>query len=222
MDTTSAPQLIEHVNKSLNFTPYDTRWIPCSARLVIMGITPRAKGIMQVYEMNRGDLNLVSEVEKPNGIKCGTFGASSLDERHLATGDYVGKLNIWDLETDAAVYGVQGHSSIINCIDGFGGMDIGYGAPELVTGGRDGCVRVWDPRVPEPVLSLEPGEGQPARDCWAVAFGNSYNDQERCVAAGYDNGDVKLFDLRANQLRYENECAQRAPLALILTGGTSR
>lgn len=26
--------------------------------------------------------------------------------------------------------------------------------------------------------------------------GNSYNDAERCIAAGYDNGDVKLFDLR--------------------------
>jgi hypothetical protein len=46
------------------------------------------------------------------------------------------------------------------------------------------------------VLALEPGEGQPVRDCWTVAFGNSFNDEERCIAAGYDNGDVKLFDLR--------------------------
>eukprot|EP00638_Chattonella_subsalsa_P009882 CAMPEP_0117747132 /NCGR_PEP_ID=MMETSP0947-20121206/8332_1 /TAXON_ID=44440 /ORGANISM="Chattonella subsalsa, Strain CCMP2191" /LENGTH=321 /DNA_ID=CAMNT_0005564533 /DNA_START=163 /DNA_END=1128 /DNA_ORIENTATION=+ len=169
-----------------------------------MGITPKAKGIMQVFEMNRGDLNLVHETEKSKGIKCGTFGASSLEERHIATGDYVGMLNIWDLErTDIPVFSVQGHSTIINCIDGAGGIDVGYGAPEILTGGRDGCVRVWDPRVNEPVLSLEPGEGQAARDCWAVAFGNSYNDQERCIAAGYDNGDVKLFDLRTNSLRYE-------------------
>lgn len=33
-----------------------------------------------------------------------------------------------------------------------------------------------------------------------MAFGNSYNDEERCVLAGYDNGDVKLFDLRMNQV----------------------
>ena len=41
------------------------------------------------------------------------------------------------------------------------------------------------------------------RDCWAVAMGNSYNDAERCVLAGYDNGDVKMFDLRTNTVRWE-------------------
>lgn len=30
---------------------------------------------------------------------------------------------------------------------------------------------MWDLRVRSPVLSLEPEEGLPARDCWAVAFG---------------------------------------------------
>lgn len=123
------------------------------------------------------------------------------------------------------IFSQQAHASIINAIDGCGGPDnIGYGAPELgmnmnsnllllsiifhhaltfalysltqVTGGRDGCVRLWDIRVKEPVLALEPGEGQPIRDCWTVAFGNSFSDEERCIAAGYDNGDVKLFDLR--------------------------
>ena len=27
-----------------------------------------------------------------------------------------------------------------------------------------------------------------SRDCWCVAFGNSYNNTERSVIAGYDNG----------------------------------
>lgn len=30
---------------------------------------------------------------------------------------------------------------------------------------------MWDPRVQEPVVSLEPAEGEAKRDCWAVAFG---------------------------------------------------
>ena len=41
-----------------------------------------------------------------------------------------------------------------------------------------------------------------ARDCWAVAFGDAHCDAERCVAAGYDNGDVRLFCLRTNRLRW--------------------
>ncbi|CAM9308863.1 unnamed protein product, partial [Discosporangium mesarthrocarpum] len=44
---------------------------------------------------------------------------------------------------------------------------------------------------------------QTVRDCWTVSFGNSFCDEERCVVAGYDNGDVKLFDLRTNTMRWE-------------------
>lgn len=204
MDTTDAPQIIEHIHRSLTFTAYETRWVPCSARFMVAGVTPRGKGMMQIYELSRGDAKVVDEREKPAGIKCATFGASSLEERHVACGDYDGKLSIYDLErNDIPVYSVQAHATIINGIDGMGGARLGYGAPELVTGGRDGCVRVWDPRLPQPVLALEPEEGQAARDCWTVAFGNSFSDEDRVVCAGYDNGDVKLFDLRTNTLRWE-------------------
>lgn len=169
-------------------------------------------------------------------------------------------MTIYDLERPGEpVYSVKGHESIINAIDGVGGLNVGAGAPELVTGSRDGavgrahalgdalsslfaprirrtahpppgCVKVWDPRVAEPVVSLEPGEGEAARDCWTVCFGaraprvlgrrhggsppspcaplsfgpgNSYADDERVVVAGYDNGDVKMFDLRTNTMRWE-------------------
>jgi WD repeat-containing protein 92 len=102
-----------------------------------------------------------------------------------------------------SVYSASAHKGMINAIDGCGGLGIGGGAPELVTGGRDGCVRVWDPRVAEAVVSLEPAAGETPRDCWGVAFGNSYDDSERCIVAGYDNGDVKLFDLRTQTMRWE-------------------
>lgn len=204
MDTTDAPQIIEHINRGLNFTPYDTKWVPFSARFVTMGIHANAKGAINVYQLNNGDLEVQLEGRVPSGIKCGTFGASSFEERHLATGDHSGKLVVYDLENiDKPIFSQQAHTSIINAIDGCGGLEIGYGAPEIVTGGRDGCVRLWDTRVSEPVLALEPDEGQAARDCWTVAFGNAYSDEERCIVAGYDNGDVKLFDLRMNAMRYE-------------------
>lgn len=36
------------------------------------------------------------------------------------------------------MYSVQGHKEVINCMDGVGGRSEGCGAPELVTGGKDG------------------------------------------------------------------------------------
>ena len=53
------------------------------------------------------------------------------------------------------------------------------------------------------MLSLEPVDKENIPDAWSVGFGNSYNSQERVIASGYDNGDVKLFDLRANKLIFD-------------------
>lgn len=62
-------------------------------------------------------------VQKPSSFKCGTFGASSVVERRLATGNFGGQLQIWDLENTAKpVYEVQAHASIVNALDGCGGQ----------------------------------------------------------------------------------------------------
>ncbi len=105
-------------------------------------------------------------------------------------------------------------------------MNVGQGAPEIVTGGRDGCVKIWDVRQKErPVAVLEPEMGQNRHDCWAVAFGNplyffqlkkhvsyiyffkckggAYNSSERLVSAGFDNGDLKIFDLKTMKVHWE-------------------
>ncbi|XP_013404845.1 WD repeat-containing protein 92 isoform X2 [Lingula anatina] len=199
------PQIIAHVQKSLNFTLFDTKWIPCSAKFVVLGNHPRGTGALQVYEVSHGDVKLLHESEKSSSFKCGTFGASSLQQRNFATGAFDGKLQIWDLESmQIPIYSVKGHKEIINDIDGVGGLGIGEGAPEIVTGSRDGSVKVWDPRQKnDPVAAMEPGEGEDKRDCWTVAFGHAYNQHDRCVCAGYDNGDIKLFDLRNMSLRWE-------------------
>lgn len=56
----------------------------------------------------------------------------------------------------------------------------------------------------KPVVSLEPSEKDKILpECWTVAFGNAYTTEERSVAVGYDNGDVKMFDLKANLLKWE-------------------
>ena len=88
----------------------------------------------------------------------------------------------------------------------------GCGGPEIATCGQDGGVRVWDtrqPGAPAAAFLPEAGSGSSgsgdagARDCWCVAIGNSYNGEERCVLAGYANGDIKMFDLRTSSVRWQ-------------------
>ncbi|KAL7536206.1 hypothetical protein ACHAWF_005411 [Thalassiosira exigua] len=208
MNSTDAPHMIEYAAKSLDFTPHETKWIPGSARIVCCGISPGSKGALRVYELERdGTKELSNDLSfRPQGIKCATFGASR--DQHLAMGDYAGTLSICDLERrdgeDGEIFSVGAHQGLINAIDGTGGMTCG--APEVATGGKDGCVKIWDPRVDHAVVTLNPDKTSSARDCWAVAFGNSFNNEDRSILAGFDNGDIKLYDLRTNTIRWEDNC----------------
>lgn len=56
------PQIILHAQKSLNFTLFDTKWIPSSAKFVVIGNQPRGNGTIQIYEVSHGDVELVKEV----------------------------------------------------------------------------------------------------------------------------------------------------------------
>ena len=98
VDLTDKPQLVEHVHHSLNLTVYETKWIPSSARFVLMGSPARQTGLMQIYQLTSGSIELQAEVERPKAFKCGTFGATTLADRHIASGDFEGKMAVWDLE----------------------------------------------------------------------------------------------------------------------------
>ncbi|GBP58619.1 WD repeat-containing protein 92 [Eumeta japonica] len=122
----------------------------------------------------------------------------------IATSNVASHGGALDIEKSCQTYITKEHTDIINSIDGMGGATVNCGAPEIVTGSRDGTVKVWDPRQRgKPVANMQPVTGETKRDCWGVAFGNSYNDAERIVVAGYDNGDLKMFDLRTMSLRWE-------------------
>lgn len=88
MDKLSKPQIICHIEKSVDYSLFDAKWIPCSAKFVVMGSRPRGTGIIQIYEVSSGELKLVKDIERSNQMKCGTFKASSLRDRYLATGDF--------------------------------------------------------------------------------------------------------------------------------------
>lgn len=53
MDSVNAPQIIEHQSTALDFTPYDTKWVPGSARYVLAGQTMKATGILKLFKLNQ-------------------------------------------------------------------------------------------------------------------------------------------------------------------------
>lgn len=110
-------------------------------------------------------MKLLSESEKPSSLKCGTFGASKLTDRHLATGDFDGTVALWNLEQLASpVSQIQAHEGIVNTIDGCGGKGGEHCPREVATGGRDGCARVFDIRQkPVMVASFEPSSATKKR-----------------------------------------------------------
>jgi len=194
-------QIIEHCKKPVTTTIFDTKWVPLSARFVACGNYPRNTGCLLVYQLNNGELDKLVEVEKGCPFKCMTFNHSPPETRTLATGNFQGEMQVWDLErTEAPIFSNKAHGAIVNAIDGA----CFNGPPEILTGSRDGSVRVWDIRQRDKAIAaLEPKSKESARDCWTVCFGNSHSPTERVVAAGYDNGDVKLFDMRTLKMLYE-------------------
>ena len=62
MDSLVKPQIITHIEKSLNYTIFDVKWMPSSAKVVVLGSHPRDTGAFQVYEIYKGELKLVLEV----------------------------------------------------------------------------------------------------------------------------------------------------------------
>ena len=157
----SRQQIIEHTKRSLMFTIYDVKWIPSSASFVAVGQYPNNQGAINVFQLEKGELKTIQEVKKQAPFKCCTFGqnysgSSSLStSRQLATGDFAGGIQLWDVENfDKPLMEVRkAHDSVVNNIDGA----LYSGPPEIASCSRDGSVKVWDARQSsKPVVALTP------------------------------------------------------------------
>ena len=207
MGLSAGPNILELYQKPVNITTYDTKWIPTSARFVVLGSYARATGCLQIYSLdteNEG-VKLNKELEKKAAFKCGTFGASSLRERHLATGNFEGYLQLWDLQRpEKPLMDVKAHTSIVNAIDGAGVRGAATARPNSSPAAATGAFACGtSARRTPPSPSSNPRKGS-RRGLLERRNGNSFNDEERCVLAGYDNGDVKMFDLRTGTVRAEH------------------
>jgi len=198
-----SPQIICHQSRPCDYTLFDIHWVPSSPRMAVCGSTTSGEGVLALYTLAPDGVQEVSRTNRKKALRCGTFRSSCKQDRHFATGDFAGGLDIWDLEViGEPLTSVKAHGDIINAVDGGGGD--GPGAPELVTGSRDGLVKVWDRRqLEKPVVTMSPREGEARRDCWTVAVGNNYSDCDRMVAAGYANGDIRVFDLKTMSVFWE-------------------
>lgn len=135
MDKLSKSQIIIHREKPVNYQLKDCQWIHNSAKFIAVGGKPNLKGVINIYSLDESDIQTIQEYEKPVAIECTTFQSSPVNKRHLAFGDFKGNLEIVDLEhSGKSIYSVKAHEGLIYCIDGIGGLGIGCGAPELVTG----------------------------------------------------------------------------------------
>lgn len=86
--------MLAHIEHNLNYSVFDVKWIPCSAKFVACGSKMNSQGIIQIFELDSPKLNLCREINLESAVKCSSFGASSIADRKLAVGDFSGKLSI--------------------------------------------------------------------------------------------------------------------------------
>ena len=67
------PQIILHSQKSVNYTVFDVKWIPTSAKFISLGNHARGTGALDIFEITHGDINLVAQVRMFEKISSSTL-----------------------------------------------------------------------------------------------------------------------------------------------------
>ena len=69
-------QMLAHIEKSLNYQIFDVKWVPYSAKFIVIGTKTNGKGIIQFYELDSPNIELINEIQLDNALKCCSFGTS--------------------------------------------------------------------------------------------------------------------------------------------------
>ncbi|SBS85806.1 WD repeat-containing protein 92, putative (WDR92) [Plasmodium ovale curtisi] len=181
MNIQNSPQIIEHINYPLDNTIYDVKWVDGKSD-IIAGETER-------------------ERERERERKR---------EREKNKGSFDGRILLYDINNmSKEYYTIKKHTKLINKIDCKSHKNNNL----IVSGSRDGSVKIFDIRTNREVVSLQPPKGSTyTPDCWCVATGNNHIEENPLcgerqenmnICAGYDNGDIKFFDIKTMTLEYE-------------------
>ncbi|ELT97519.1 hypothetical protein CAPTEDRAFT_227651 [Capitella teleta] len=95
---------------------------------------------------------------------------------------------LWDLEVAERMRKFKGHRSFVNSCD-----SARRGPHMICSGSDDGTVKYWDARKKVPLESF-----QSTYQVTAVSFNDT---AEQIIAGGIDN-EIKIFDLRKNEILY--------------------
>lgn len=87
-------QIIEHVTEHVDYSLFDVKWVPSTAKFLAIGSNHNGTGVLQVFEMNENKVESVVKLDRPKALKCCSFGVSELGRSKVAIGDFFGGLNV--------------------------------------------------------------------------------------------------------------------------------
>ncbi|KAI1317682.1 hypothetical protein EDD11_007988 [Mortierella claussenii] len=222
----STTQISQITASKIRFTAFQALWIPGTTKICSLGSDENGRGAIQVHALStnrtaadsspkRASLTSTSnpklvlqhETEKRTQFKSGTFQASARSSSlpQLITGDFEGRIGFWDLtRMEVPLKMFKAHDDIVNCIDGAGSQT---GRSEFVTGCRDGTVKLWDARQDtsdsKPICNMAKSTGYQGMEVWCVAVGSAHGTDDLMITAGYDNGDLRVMDIRMRKVVFE-------------------
>lgn len=87
-------QIIEHISQPVDYSIFDVKWVPSTAKFLSIGSNPNGTGVLQVLEMNENKVEPVLKLARPKALKCCSFGVSALGRSQVAVGDFFGGLHV--------------------------------------------------------------------------------------------------------------------------------
>jgi len=194
----TSPEVFEISRSEVKNTAiFQVVWQPASTRVWIVGCKGKTNGFLAPALIKHATIEVLTPrpgVKAP--VKTISFGNyyGTKSANCFGMGDFTGKFSVWDTEREEEFYAAQA-PEMIYCVNNSNDLE----PFEWCASSQKGAVTVWDLRSSEPVVKLQPDNSM---DCWSAVLCDK-GPLERCIICGYDNGDLKVYDMRNNKIRWE-------------------